>query len=120
MAAINSKSLEAVVCGVPTQFVLTAYSNRIFVIVTQTQSMGTLIHAEADNPIEAASGSFSTRVLLGRRDDEVLEVYARTIIELISRRNPGAGPLLLAISVKDHSPEMFRSIVREVEENRVW
>ena len=78
------------------------------------------IHAEADNPIAAASGSFSTRVLLGRRDDEMLEAHTRTLIELISRRNSSPPPLLLAISVREHSAEMFRGIMRELEENRVW
>ena len=38
-----SKSFEATLCGVRTQFVLTAYANRVFVIVTQTQNVGTLV-----------------------------------------------------------------------------
>ena len=41
----------------------------------------TQIHAECDNPLDASSGSYTTRVLLGRRDDEILEVYARTLVE---------------------------------------
>ena len=58
--------------------------------------------------------------MLGRRDDDHLEVYARTLIELICRRNPEAGQLLLAISVREHSNDMFRGILREIEEHRVW
>jgi proteasome assembly chaperone 3 len=131
------------VCGVPTKFVLTAYSNRIFVLVSQTDSMGTLvsphrsshhapmppyslhscglqINAEADRPLDPTSGSYTTRVLFGRRDDETLEVYARTLIELISRRAPVAGPLLLAISIREHSSDMFKGVMRVVEEQRVW
>ena len=112
---------ETTVCGVLTRFVLTAYSNRIFVVVSQTQNMGTLIHASADNPIDAATGSFTTRVLIGKRDDDHLEVYARAMCELICRRAPDAGPLLLAISIQGaHSNEMFRGILKEVEEHRVW
>ena len=34
---------EAVVCGVPTKFVLTKYTNRLFVIATQTDNLGTLV-----------------------------------------------------------------------------
>merc|ERR1712196_347953 len=87
---------EAEVCGVPTRFVMTAYSNRIMVVITQTNNMGTLVHAERDSPLDANSNSYTTRVLLGRRDDEVLEVYARTLIELISKRTGAAAkPLLL-------------------------
>ena len=35
---------ESVVCGVPTRFVMSAYSNRIMVVVTQADNMGTLVH----------------------------------------------------------------------------
>ena len=59
-------------------------------------------------------------MLLGRRDDEVLDVYARTLVELISKRKPDAGPLLLAISIREHSPEMFRAVMRECEEHAPW
>lgn len=111
---------EAVVCGVPTRFVLTAYTNRVLVVVSQSPNMGTLIHASADNQLDAANGSFSTRVLIGKRDDDHLEVYARTMLELICRRAPDAGPLLLAISIQQHSSEMFRGVLKEVEEHRVW
>jgi proteasome assembly chaperone 3 len=118
--ALRESAFEAVVCGVPTRFVLTAYSNRIFVVVTQTHNMGTLIHAEADNPIAAGTTAFSTRVLLGRRDDDVLEVYARTLMEMIHRANPETGPLLLALSIREHSQEMFRAILKEVQDHKVW
>ena len=119
----RSRTHEEVVCGVPTTFVLTAYSNRVMVVVTQQPNMGTLvsslavvawrsrrshlrcesccgfggfgamlttpslapslpviaplrpqIHAEADRPLDPSSGSLSTRVIFGRRDDETLEV----------------------------------------------
>ena len=59
-------------------------------------------------------------MLVGRRDDEVLEAYARTMVELIHKRKPDAGPLLLAISIQEHSNELFRAVMQQVEENRVW
>ena len=52
----------------------------------------TQIHAECDNPLDASSGSYTTRVLLGRRDDEILEVYART---LVKQRGQKCGLCLL-------------------------
>ena len=78
------------------------------------------IAAQADNPVDAAHSSYSTRVLLGRRDDEHLEAYARTLIEMICKRAPDAGPLLLSISIRAHSSEMFRAILREIDDHRVW
>ena len=41
--ALRTSAHESIVCGTPTRFVLTAYSNRIMVIVTQTNNMGTLV-----------------------------------------------------------------------------
>lgn len=76
--------------------------------------------ASADDPLNAAGTPYSTRVLMGRRDDEALEAYARTMVELITKRTPDAGPLLLAISIKEHSHELFRAVMQQVEENRVW
>ena len=76
--------------------------------------------AAADDPLNPTGTSYSTRILVGRRDDEALEAYARTMVELITKRAPNAGPLLLAISIKEHSSEVFRSVMQQVEENRVW
>lgn len=78
------------------------------------------IAAQADNPLDAANSSFTTRVLVGRRDDEHLEVYARTLIEMICKRSPDAGPLLLSISIREHSSDMFRGVLKEIDENRIW
>lgn len=78
------------------------------------------IAAQADNPLDAANSSYTTRVLMGRRDDEHLEVYARTLIEMICKRSPDAGPLLLSISICEHSSDMFRGVLKEIDENRIW
>ena len=140
-----TRAFEAEIGGVRTQFVLTAYTNRIMVVVTQSQNMGTLVHAPtvvvlaalvsqpcsalasrrqimacADDPLNPTGTSYSTRVLVGRRDDEALEAYARTLMELICAQSPKAGPLLLAISIKEHSNEIFRAIVQQIQNNRIW
>jgi hypothetical protein len=78
------------------------------------------IAAQADNPLDVANSSYTTRVLMGRRDDEHLEVYARTLIEMICKRSPDAGPLLLSISIREHSSDMFRGVLKEIDENRIW
>ena len=56
-----SRAHAATVCGVPTRFVLTAYSNRTFVIVTQTEHMGTLVLS-----VHAAHGTRTLRQALAR------------------------------------------------------
>ena len=72
------------------------------------------VHAQRDDPIDAGGEcSYSTRVLLGRRDSDVLEVYARTLVELIYRS--AEVPLLLFISLVDESAEMFRAVLHELD-----
>ena len=80
----------------------------------------TQIMACADDPLNPSGTSYSTRIVVGRRDDEVLEAYARTMVELITKRAPNAGPLLLSISIEQHSSEMFHAVMQAVEEHRVW
>ena len=41
----RSRTHVEVICGVSTTFALTAYSNRIMIIVTQLPNMGTLVRA---------------------------------------------------------------------------
>ena len=76
------------------------------------------ILASADDPLNATGTSYTTRVLVGRRDDEHLEVYARTMVELLCKRAPDARPLLLAISLADvpHSNDLFRGLVTRFAE----
>ena len=52
----------------------------------------------------------------------IAQVYARTLVELIGKQSPAfqALPLLLSISITQHSPEMFRGVLREIDLHRVW
>ena len=48
----------------------------------------------------------------------LMQVYARTLIELISQRS--SLPLLLAICIKEHSPTIFKGILRELDAIKLW
>ena len=52
----------------------------------------------------------------------MLEVYARTMVELVGKQSPrlAGNPLLLAISITEHSPEMFRAVMQTVGEIHPW
>ena len=63
--------------------------------------------------------SFSLDVLLGKRDEPLLLIYARQVLERM-RAAGNAKPLLLAISLKDDSPECFRAVMEMVVSARVW
>ena len=44
---VRAVAHESVVCEVPTRFVISAYSNRVMVVVTQADNMGTLVSTAA-------------------------------------------------------------------------
>lgn len=81
-----SATLDVDICGVPTKLMASAYSNRVFVVVTQRDNLGTLIQAFREDPVDSAGpGCYGTRVLLGRRDDEALEVRDGVFPPAVSR-----------------------------------
>ena len=69
--------------------------------------------------------AFGVSTLMGRRDDEMLEVFARRLIEDISGSAGGAGKqLLLAIGLQQGTSERcgadFRGLLQLVLDNKVW
>ena len=47
MRMVRAVAHESVVCEVPTRFVISAYSDRVMIVVTQADNMGTLVSAAA-------------------------------------------------------------------------
>lgn len=47
---VRAVAHESVVCEVPTRFVISAYSNRVLVVVTQADNMGTLVMPQPKLP----------------------------------------------------------------------
>eukprot|EP01046_Picozoa_sp_COSAG06_P026534 COSAG06_NODE_2287_length_7155_cov_20.776927_6_plen_187_part_00 len=69
--------------------------------------------------------AFGVSTLMGRRDDEMLEVFARRLIEDISGSAGGAGKqLLLAIGLQQGTSERsgadFRGLLQLVLDHKVW
>ena len=54
-ASMRTLAHQSVVCEVPTRFVISAYSNRVMVVVTQADNMGTLVSAAAQAPARPAA-----------------------------------------------------------------
>jgi proteasome assembly chaperone 3 len=102
-----------------TDIVCTTYSDRHFVVVSQIKKFGTLINAWAT---ERADGTkmYDMQTLLGRRDDPLLNVYARQLIERIAAASN--KPLLLAISLcpDGRDTETFQAILNEIVSNNSW
>jgi len=125
-----------IVQGSRTELILQSFSDVIFVIITQTNKLGTFIEAtkELGDALESSEAdAFSTRILLGRRDQPLLTIYARQLIELISSAGDKRS-LLLAISLSpksgtsmeirssssSHDKATFQEIFSLIKANRVW
>ena len=96
-----------------TNIVCTSYSDRHLVVITQLKKFGTIIHAWSD--AKADGGKIYDMVtLLGRRDDPLLNVYARQLIEKIAEHSD--KPLILAIGLSPEGRDTttFQDILNEI------
>ncbi|KAI0566704.1 Proteasome assembly chaperone 3 [Gracilaria domingensis] len=112
------KSATVQICDRRTDFLVQPFSDRIFVLVTQMEKMGTTLSASKEVTIAGAE-SFSVQTLIGIRDIPELELCARTIIAKISE-NGCAKPLLVSLALRDHSMRTIRAVIEKVTELRVW
>ena len=86
--------------GIITDIVCTSYSDYHFVTITQLKKFGTVIHAWADRHLDGSSGvTYEMNVLLGKREDTLLTVYARQIMQRIGMSS--TKPLILAIALRE-------------------
>ena len=82
---VISKQKTAVVCGVPTQVVCTAFSSRILVMVSELGKMGTLVSLEPSNVTSDISKPvLTTKVLLGK-DGPLIHVFAKNLVAFVSQ-----------------------------------
>ncbi|CAN0290123.1 unnamed protein product [Ectocarpus sp. 6 AP-2014] len=102
--------------GIRTEVVVIPYADRTFVIVTQMKKLGNLLMATSDaaGGMMAGSGGrrYSVQVLLGRRDDPLLCLYARQMLEQMKSDKP----LLLAVCLKEEGRDTktFQEVINQV------
>eukprot|EP00520_Triparma_pacifica_P020011 CAMPEP_0118642338 /NCGR_PEP_ID=MMETSP0785-20121206/5782_1 /TAXON_ID=91992 /ORGANISM="Bolidomonas pacifica, Strain CCMP 1866" /LENGTH=124 /DNA_ID=CAMNT_0006533883 /DNA_START=71 /DNA_END=442 /DNA_ORIENTATION=- len=105
--------------SVPTSLSVQLFSDRIFIGVDQLGKIGTLVAANVDcNPING-NKTYIVEILMGRRDDPLLEIYARQLIEKCSLMDVGVmRPLLLQISLKEEGrdTESFQETLNKLLE----
>lgn len=102
-----------------TDIICTTYNDRHFVVISQMKKFGTLINAWAESKADGGK-SFDMVTLLGRRDDPLLNVYARQLIEKISLVSD--KPLLLAIALVagGRDVETFQNVLNNIANNNSW
>ena len=90
-------------------------------LITQLQKVGTLISSwyEQKDSFEAGY-TFYTQVMLGKRDDPLLEVYARNLCENLCINT--SKDLLLGICLLENScnPVLFGDVIAKLIEMKTW
>ncbi|CCI42217.1 hypothetical protein ABG067_004246 [Albugo candida] len=106
-------SAYKVINGHDTNLCLSIFTNQIFIIVSQIDTFGTVVQARKR---ESLSENFQSevQVLLGRRDDPLLLVYARQFLERIG--SPLGLPVVAAIGLKDRSSNAFEQVVNQLQD----
>lgn len=113
-ASANGPPLNAWRCdveGKPTDIVYICYSNKVFVLVSQTGKMGTIIHVRPPSELDAGA-SAEAQTLIGHRTDEALDVYARRVYETMCAE--ANVPLVLSLSLADYSPASLTALIAEL------
>lgn len=82
-------------------------------MITQIDKFGTLLHAWSEQTADSRK-IYQIRTLLGKRDDPLLNIYARQIIERLSAQTN--KHLLLSISLRNDGRDshQFQSIINKV------
>jgi proteasome assembly chaperone 3 len=75
------------------------YSDKVFIIISQIEKFGTFIQATADSSSYSTKKLYVLKTLMGKRDDDLLNMYARQLIEQVNTISE--KPLLLAIALHD-------------------
>ncbi|KAL9950260.1 hypothetical protein ACROYT_G042735 [Oculina patagonica] len=120
---VPTRQTAAIIDGIHTEVLCSAYQDRIFVVVSQFEKIGTLIDVNkmsssaTQDSSSQGSHTFSTRTLMGS-DEEIWHVYAKQIGTLVNEHSN--KPVLLGIALKKHSPQILQQILKLLQSNRVW
>jgi proteasome assembly chaperone 3 len=104
---------------VTTQVSCASYDDYIHVIISQKNKYGSILIASFEKSGEN-NKTFHIQNLLGRRDDPLINIYARNIIEEISKSSN--KPLMLSICLQDEGrgTDIFQDVMNQITKMQVW
>ena len=73
---VKTKIFTRSICDLPTDFCFSLYSNQTLLFVTQIGTAGTILQATQDAAFDGST-TYTTAVLLGKRDEPLLQLCAR-------------------------------------------
>ncbi|KAK4525152.1 hypothetical protein GAYE_SCF08G3058 [Galdieria yellowstonensis] len=104
------------ICGTcHTDFVFERFEDRILLVISQLQGLGSIFSVTFDS---SENTIFDVVPLLGKRDDENLIVFARTIGELLHSLGH-QRPLVLCLALKGTEKEVLDAIVEALKNDVV-
>ncbi|RHY47958.1 hypothetical protein DYB26_013553 [Aphanomyces astaci] len=108
----NSFRIHEEINGVETTLIVSEFSDRIFVAVTQLGTFGTILEATSK---ENMNGNLHVdiSVRLGKRDDPLLLVYARQFLEHFGI--PRGKSIVAAVGLKDRSSATFEVVMASLK-----
>ncbi|XP_059479390.1 proteasome assembly chaperone 3-like [Neocloeon triangulifer] len=108
------KLFSAEINNTHTEFAINSYTDRFFIIITQTGNIGTLVSVEKDTAkVEKETAEvYSIRVLLGK-DDEDVHIAARFLAGQLNLPKP----ILFSFCIKDLGLVALKNILQKLKEH---
>ena len=91
-------SSSFMVHGIRTEFIVRVCESSVLLLVTQLDKVGTVVQCEKETSSDGGI-VFSTRVLIGKREDPLVDVFSRQIIESISKDHPDVTSMIVGLAL---------------------
>ncbi|GLC35635.1 hypothetical protein PLESTB_000185700 [Pleodorina starrii] len=115
---VRNRIFARLINGVTTNFVWNLYLDHLLLIITQIGTVGTVISARQDATFDGRT-TFSTSVVLGKRDDPPLELAARQLVQALGELGH-SKPITLCLGLRELTPPAVRELVAAVRQDNAW
>eukprot|EP01119_Soliformovum_irregulare_P020859 TRINITY_DN6823_c0_g1_i1.p1 TRINITY_DN6823_c0_g1~~TRINITY_DN6823_c0_g1_i1.p1 ORF type:complete len:160 (+),score=18.24 TRINITY_DN6823_c0_g1_i1:26-505(+) len=123
---VKTKQIAAKIEGIHTEIIINVYLDYVFIIITQTNKIGTIIEAtkDQDQYFEGESeGSFSVKVHIGKRDDDLNAIYGRQLAQLVDITSSTPRGLILGLGLRENKGNertTFSKIYHLIHSQKIW
>lgn len=107
--------------GALTQVCISKYLDRLVIIATQLDTLGTVLSAYKETVLGSSGGTYAIDTLLGSRDDPTLELCTRRLAETLCDYGCHL-PLLLCLGFEKGAltPSKIKMLIKNILEHPVW
>jgi len=114
---VDTTVVTATINDKPTDIVISKFTDKLFVIITQFGKVGNLIEIRRDiaSKDDPSSSVYNIRFLLGGHNEE-LYIAARLLTNFI----PHNQTVILGLSLKDYQPSTLRQLGDYIKANQLF